>query len=55
MKDMGFGQPYTGQCALQTGEIASDLSYYFLKSEQIHSLVALGVTQDNKGDRNNFV
>lgn len=50
MKDMGFGQPYTGQCALQTGEIASDLSYYFLKSEQIHSLVALGVTQDNKGD-----
>ncbi len=50
MKSMGLGQPYTGQCALQTGEIASDLSYYFLKSEQIHSLVALGVTLNGAGD-----
>jgi len=49
MKDMGFGQPYTGQCSLQTGEIASDLAYYFLKSEQIPSLTALGVSLDNNG------
>lgn len=49
MRDMGFGQPYTGQIELQSGEIASDLAYYFLKSEQIASLTALGVSLDNDG------
>lgn len=49
LRDMGFGQPYTGQCELQTGEIASDLAYYFLKSEQIPSLTALGVSLDKDG------
>lgn len=47
MRDMGFGQPYTGQIQLQSGEIASDLAYYFLKSEQIASLTALGVSLEN--------
>ncbi|MBN2878104.1 MAG: Hsp33 family molecular chaperone HslO [Clostridia bacterium] len=50
MRSMGYGQPYTGQCELQTGEIASDLAYYFLKSEQISSLVALGVSLDKDGN-----
>ena len=43
IKDMGFKEPYVGQCQLQTGEIAEDLTYYFATSEQIPSAVGLGV------------
>ena len=28
IKDMGLKEPYVGQVALQTGEIAEDLTYY---------------------------
>ena len=40
---MGLKEPYAGQVALQTGEIAEDLTYYFATSEQIPSAVGLGV------------
>lgn len=43
IKDMGMKEPYVGQIALQTGEIAEDLTYYFATSEQIPSSVGLGV------------
>ena len=43
IKDMGLKEPYVGQCQLQTGEIAEDLTYYFAPSEQIPSAVGLGV------------
>lgn len=43
IKDMGLKEPYVGQCRLQTGEIAEDLTYYFATSEQIPSAVGLGV------------
>lgn len=43
MKDMGLKEPYASTVALQTGEIADDLTYYFAVSEQIPSVVALGV------------
>lgn len=43
IKDMGLKEPYAGQVALQTGEIAEDLTYYFAASEQIPSSVGLGV------------
>lgn len=43
IKDMGLKEPYVGQIALQTGEIAEDLTYYFAASEQIPSSVGLGV------------
>ena len=43
IKDMGLKEPYVGQIALQTGEIAEDLTYYFATSEQIPSAVGLGV------------
>ena len=43
IKDMGLKEPYVGQVALQTSEIAEDLTYYFATSEQGPSAVGLGV------------
>lgn len=46
IKDMGLKEPYVGQTALQTGEIAEDLTYYFATSEQVASCVGLGVLME---------
>lgn len=43
MKDMGLKEPYASTVDLQTGEIGDDLTYYFAASEQVPSVVALGV------------
>ena len=43
IKDLGLKEPYVGQCVLQTSEIAEDLTYYFAVSEQVPSVVGLGV------------
>ncbi len=49
MKDMGLKEPYVGQTALSTGEIAEDLTCYFAVSEQIPSAVGLGVLVNADG------
>ena len=49
IKDLGLKEPYVGQCQLQTGEIAEDLTYYFATSEQVPSAVGLGVLVDKDG------
>ncbi len=46
IKDLGLKEPYVGQTDLQTGEIAEDLTYYFVVSEQTPSSVGLGVLVD---------
>ena len=46
IKDMGLKEPYSGQTVLQTGEIAEDLTYYFVTSEQVPSSVGLGVLME---------
>lgn len=46
IKDMGLKEPYVGQTALQTSEIAEDLTYYFAASEQVPSTVGLGVLME---------
>ncbi|MCR5278739.1 MAG: Hsp33 family molecular chaperone HslO [Lachnospiraceae bacterium] len=43
IKDMGLKDPYVGEVMLQTGEVADDLTYYFVASEQVPSTVGLGV------------
>lgn len=49
IKDLGLKEPYVGSVALQTSEIAEDLTYYFTISEQTPSAVGLGVlmSKDN--------
>lgn len=48
IKDMGLKEPYVGDTALQTGEIAEDLTYYFATSEQVPSAVGLGVLMNRE-------
>lgn len=43
IKDMGLKEPYVSQVPLGTSEVAEDLTYYFARSEQTPSAVALGV------------
>ncbi|MGE5423641.1 MAG: Hsp33 family molecular chaperone HslO [Ignavibacteriales bacterium] len=43
VRDMGLRSPFTGSAPLVSGEIAEDLAHYFMVSEQIPSLVSLGV------------
>jgi molecular chaperone Hsp33 len=48
-KDLGLKEPYRGIVKLHTGEIAEDIAYYFLESEQIPSAVGLGVFVEPEG------
>lgn len=50
IKDIGLKEPYSGSVAIQTGEIAQDITYYYAVSEQVPSVVALGVLTDRQTD-----
>ncbi len=52
-RDQAYGQPYSSQVNLQTGEIGDDLAAYFVLSEQLPSSVGLGVLVD-KDDSDGF-
>lgn len=43
LKDHGLTEPYVGRVELVSGEIAEDLTYYLAVSEQIPTIVSLGV------------
>lgn len=45
-KDLGLREPYRGSTPIISGEIGDDFTYYFAKSEQTPSAVALGVLVD---------
>ncbi|WNQ11697.1 Hsp33 family molecular chaperone HslO [Paenibacillus aurantius] len=42
-KDLGLKEPYRGGTPIVSGELGEDFTYYFAKSEQTPSAVALGV------------
>lgn len=46
IKDLGLKEPYRGSIPIVSGELAEDFTYYFAKSEQTPSAVALGVLVD---------
>ena len=43
IKDMGLKEPYVGYVDLVSGEIGEDIAYYFAYSEQVPTVVSLGV------------
>jgi molecular chaperone Hsp33 len=46
IKDLGMKEAYRGSVPIISGELAEDFTYYFAKSEQTPSAVALGVLID---------
>lgn len=46
VKDLGLKEPYNGQAPIVTGEIAEDLANYLYTSDQVPSVVGLGVLVD---------
>lgn len=43
VKDLGLNEPVIGQTPIVSGEIAEDITHYFVQSEQVPTVCALGV------------
>ncbi len=50
IKDTGGKEPYTSVTPLMNGEVAADLAYYLVTSEQIPSAVMIGLNIDKDGE-----
>ncbi|MGL4403520.1 MAG: Hsp33 family molecular chaperone HslO [Fusobacteriaceae bacterium] len=50
IKDMGLKDPYSGVSDMTTGDLAQDIAYYYHVSEQIPTVISLGVSIDGEGN-----
>lgn len=48
IKDLGLKDPYIGVSTITSGEIAYDIAYYYVTSEQTPTVIALGVELENE-------
>lgn len=48
IKDLGLKEPYVGISTINSGEIAYDIAYYYVTSEQTPTVIALGVDLENE-------
>lgn len=48
IKDLGLKDPYVGVSTIESGEIAYDIVYYYVTSEQTPTVIALGVDLENE-------
>lgn len=48
IKDLGLKDPYVGVSTIENGEIAYDIAYYYVTSEQTPTVIALGVDLENE-------
>lgn len=49
VKDVGLSDPQVGTVELVSGEIGDDISYYYMQSEQIPTVLAVGVLVSKEG------
>lgn len=50
IKDMGLKEPYSGVSEMNSKDIARDLAYYYYTSEQVPTVVSLGVSFTKEGE-----
>lgn len=48
IKDLGLKDSYVGVSTIESGEIAYDIAYYYVTSEQTPTVIALGVDLENE-------